>query len=70
MTVVKCKDCRHSIPAQSPQQVICTRFPPTPFLINISRDDNGRLAGTETVSISPVMGVDQSCGEASRRVSK
>lgn len=69
--IVKCKDCKFSVPSDHLMQIVCYRYPPTPILLNISRDpESNRINGTETISISPVMGLEQTCGEATARPSE
>lgn len=60
----RCGNCFWASPAQNDSQVLCNRFPPSPFLLNISRDQTtGQLNGTETISLNPVMSKLQRCGE-------
>jgi hypothetical protein len=46
---------------------MCFRYPPTAFIINVGRDTEGKLTGTEQVSQVPVVAPDWFCGEWTTR---
>lgn len=60
-----CAACRFAVshPDAPESHVFCTRLPPTPFLLNVKRDEAGRIVGTEQINLNPVLGLAGTCGE-------
>lgn len=59
-----CNGCKNAVPViDQEDQFICRRYPPTPFLLNVSRNETGLITGTEQLSIYPIMKGSGSCGE-------
>lgn len=62
-----CSNCKFSIPhPENKGMIICQRFPPQVFLIDLKRDENGRVNSTETLAIYPQLGPMNTCGEFAR----
>lgn len=69
-----CETCRFAaLNLSNPEhQILCLRFPPQPFLTNLSRvpagePNAGAILGTEQVSLNPVLIKTSWCGEFSSR---
>lgn len=69
MSSSTCEFCRFAIEhPQAEAQMLCRRFPPTPVLVNISRNESGAITGTEQLSLFPSMMKAAWCGEFGLRL--
>jgi len=59
-----CSNCKFSIHhPENKGMIICQRFPPQVFLLDLKRDENNRVIATETLAIYPNLGPMNTCGE-------
>lgn len=67
-----CGTCQYSVPnLQQPEtQSVCMFNPPIPYIINLQRDDTGKVINSETLSIFPVLLHSVKCGQYKRDAEK